>query len=74
MSGFYIKSITAHGNGKSNAMISFGEGLNIIQGYSDTGKTCIVKCIDLYSEVRRSLLIKVQATLASPCRLSRQMV
>ena len=46
MSGFYIKSITAHGSGKSDAIVSFGERLNIIQGYSDTGKTCIVKCID----------------------------
>lgn len=46
MSGFYIKSITAHGNGKRDASISFCKGLNIIQGYSDTGKTCIVKCID----------------------------
>lgn len=46
MSGFYIQSITAHGSGKSDAIVSFGHGLNIIQGYSDTGKTCIVKCID----------------------------
>lgn len=46
MSGFYIQSITAHGSGKSDAIVSFGYGLNIIQGYSDTGKTCIVKCID----------------------------
>lgn len=46
MSGFYIKSITAHGSGKKDATVSFCEGLNIIQGYSDTGKTCILKCID----------------------------
>lgn len=46
MSSFYIKSITAHGSGKSDAIVSFSNGLNIIQGYSDTGKTCIVKCID----------------------------
>lgn len=46
MSKFYIESITAHGSGKNDAVVSFGEGLNIIQGYSDTGKTCVVKCID----------------------------
>lgn len=46
MSKFYIESIIAHGSGKTDAVVSFGEGLNIIQGYSDTGKTCVVKCID----------------------------
>lgn len=46
MSKFYIESIAAHGSGKNDAIVSFGEGLNIIQGYSDTGKTCVVKCID----------------------------
>ena len=46
MSNFYIESITAHGSGKADAVVSFGKGLNIIQGYSDTGKTCVVKCID----------------------------
>ena len=46
MSNFYIESITAHGSGKTDSVVSFGKGLNIIQGYSDTGKTCIVKCID----------------------------
>lgn len=46
MSKFYIESITAHGNGKNDAIVSFGKGLNIIQGFSDTGKTCVVRCID----------------------------
>ena len=46
MSKFYIESIIAHGSGKTDAVVSFGKGLNIIQGYSDTGKTCVVKCID----------------------------
>lgn len=46
MSKFYIERIAAHGSGKNDAIVSFGEGLNIIQGYSDTGKTCVVKCID----------------------------
>jgi len=46
MSKFYIERIAAHGSGKNDAIVTFGEGLNIIQGYSDTGKTCVVKCID----------------------------
>ena len=46
MSKFYIESITAHGSGKNDAVVSFGEGLNIIQGYSNTGKTCVLRCID----------------------------
>lgn len=46
MSKFYIESITAHGNGKNDAVVTFGKGLNIIQGFSNTGKTCVVRCID----------------------------
>ena len=46
MSEFYIESITAHGSGKNDAVVSFGKGLNIIQGFSNTGKTCVVRCID----------------------------
>lgn len=46
MSSFYIKRLTVHSDKKGDAVVSFGRGLNIIQGYSDTGKTCIVKCID----------------------------
>lgn len=46
MSKFYIESITAHGSGRNDAVVSFGEGLNIIQGYSNTGKTCVLRCID----------------------------
>ena len=46
MAKFYIERIVAHGDQRSDAVVSFGEGLNIIQGYSDTGKTCVIKCID----------------------------
>lgn len=46
MPKYYIERIVAHGNGKNDAIVSFGEGLNIIQGFSNTGKTCVVKCID----------------------------
>lgn len=46
MAKFYIEKVIASGSGKEDAIVSFGAGLNIIQGYSDTGKTCILKCIN----------------------------
>jgi len=45
MSNFYIERIIAHSNEKDDAIVTFKDGLNIIQGFSDTGKTCVVKCI-----------------------------
>jgi len=46
MANFYIEKIIASGSGKNDAIASFNAGLNIIQGSSDTGKTCILKCIN----------------------------
>lgn len=46
MAGFYIQSITAFGYGKKDAIVEFHNRLNIITGYSDTGKTCILRCIE----------------------------
>jgi hypothetical protein len=46
MAGFYIKSVTAFGTDKKDATIDFNDRLNIITGYSDTGKTCILRCIE----------------------------
>lgn len=46
MSDFYISKVTARGSGKSDSVIDLKPGLNIIQGRSNTGKTCIIKCID----------------------------
>ena len=46
MSGFYIKSITAKGDGKRDSIVDFCPGLNIIKGRSNTGKTLIIDCID----------------------------
>lgn len=46
MSDFYISKVTARGSGKSDSVIDLQPGLNIIQGRSNTGKTCIIKCID----------------------------
>ena len=46
MSKFYIKKVLAKGNGKTDSFVEFQPGLNLIQGRSNTGKTCIIKCID----------------------------
>lgn len=44
--GFRIDRVAATSKTKGVATIEFGEGLTIIQGPSNTGKTCIAKCID----------------------------
>ena len=41
-----IKSLTASGPGVEDSTIIFGKKLTVIAGPSDTGKTCIYKCID----------------------------
>lgn len=46
MSGFYIKKVLARSATKGTASVELQKGLNIIQGRSDTGKSCIVKCIE----------------------------
>ena len=46
MSEFYITKVTAKGSGKQDSSVELRPGLNIIQGRSNTGKTCIIKCID----------------------------
>lgn len=46
MAGFYIKKVIAKSDKKETADVTFKPGLNVIQGRSDTGKSCIVKCIE----------------------------
>jgi len=46
MDRFYIKKLIVTGQGKQPSIITFGEGLNIVCGPSDTGKSYIVECID----------------------------
>lgn len=43
---FYIEKIIVTGSGKTDSSIELSNGVNIIYGPSNTGKTCIVKCID----------------------------
>ena len=44
--GFKLIRLSLTGQGLKAATISFSEGLNVIYGPSDTGKTFIVQCID----------------------------
>lgn len=46
MANFYIKKIIASGKNKEDSSIEFSNGLNVICGPSDTGKSYIVECID----------------------------
>lgn len=46
MSGFYIKKVIAKSAVKGDASVTFEKGLTIIQGRSDSGKTCVANCID----------------------------
>ena len=46
MANFYIKRVRAFGSGMSDAVVDFTDGLNIICGISDTGKTCVQMSID----------------------------
>lgn len=46
MDRFYIKKLTVTGQGKEPSIITFGKGLNIVCGPSDTGKSYIIECID----------------------------
>lgn len=43
---FYIEKIIVTGSGKMDSIIELSNGVNIIYGPSNTGKTYIVKCID----------------------------
>lgn len=46
ITGFQIRRLTLVGRGLPNAEVQFREGLNVVSGPSDTGKTFIVQCID----------------------------
>ncbi len=44
--GFHINLLRITGNQKKPQEISFGQGLNVISGASDTGKSFIFQCLD----------------------------
>ena len=45
MQNFMIKKLIVSGDGKEDAVIEFTDGLNIIRGRSNTGKTWILRCL-----------------------------
>lgn len=45
MENFMIERLRVSGSGKVDGVINFNDGLNIIRGRSNTGKTWILKCI-----------------------------
>ncbi len=46
MSKFHIERLIVTGSGKEPSVLEFTEGLNIVCGPSDTGKSYVVECID----------------------------
>jgi predicted nuclease with TOPRIM domain len=44
--GFHIRSLSFHGPGRASANVTFGAGLNVFYGASNTGKSFIVDTID----------------------------
>lgn len=45
-SSFFIKNLSVTGFGKKPASVEFKQGLNVVAGASDTGKTFIFQCVD----------------------------
>jgi len=80
---FYITKVTATGIGKTPAIVTFDEGLNIICGVSDSGKTCVLKCIQFAMGVIKKPFEQKQTgydcvsldimTLAGPLHISRKL-
>ena len=46
MNGFELRSLRVTGPGKTDAQMTFGPGLNVVSGPSDTGKSYLVEAID----------------------------
>ncbi|MCW2986843.1 MAG: hypothetical protein JWR63_4413 [Conexibacter sp.] len=44
--GFALRELRVTGPGKKDAVVRFADGLNVISGPSDTGKTYILQCVD----------------------------
>ena len=54
MQTFMIKKLRVSGAGKNDGVVEFTDGLNLIQGRSNTGKTWILRCINyLFGNNRR---------------------
>lgn len=44
--GFFIETLTLKGPAKVDAQLTFADGLNVVSGASDTGKSYALSCID----------------------------
>ena len=54
MQTFMIEKLCVSGAGKIDGVVEFTDGLNLIQGRSNTGKTWILRCINyLFGNDRR---------------------
>lgn len=52
--GFFIESLTLKGPAKADAQLMFEDGLNVVSGASDTGKSYALSCIDYAFGARRA--------------------
>lgn len=52
--GFFINKLTVTGPGKKAAELSFSDGLNVVSGASDTGKSFALSCIDFAFGAKKS--------------------
>lgn len=46
MNRFILKKLTVSGGGHEDSILNFSNGLNLIIGPSNTGKSLIMDCID----------------------------
>ena len=53
---FYIEEIKVSGSGKADSIIKLKQGVNIIYGPSNTGKSYIINCIDYMFGAKDSLI------------------
>ena len=44
--GFYISQVKIAGPGKKDAVVEFTDGVNVVLGPSNSGKSLILACID----------------------------
>ena len=82
MNGFYISKITIQRNGYRESTIQLKDGLNIITGPSNTGKSLILECIDfifgseenLASDINfDKVIIEIQSRKSGSAILSREL-
>lgn len=53
-SGFFITKLAVVGPDKNNAELTFNDGLNVVSGASDTGKSFALSCIDFAFGAKKS--------------------